>query len=106
MNIISLFLQVGILWFLITLFTRSTNSSQTLIETWIVVIGMLIIGGLTRFFLSGILGPFTIVIEAAALYFLVGKVCGASRKATLKICGWYFGLSLLTGLFFALLSAW
>ena len=43
MNIIGTFISVGILWFLITLFTRSTNSTHTLNETWIVVIGMLFV---------------------------------------------------------------
>ena len=104
MQIIGLFLQVGILWFLITLFSRSTNSSQTLTETWIVVIGMLVVGVLTRWFLSGFLGPFTVIIDIAALYLLVDKVCGTSRKVTIKICGWYFGVSFLMALFFAVIS--
>lgn len=105
MPIIGLILQVGILWFLITLFSRSTNSSQALTETWIVVIGMLIVGILTRLFLSGRLGPFTAIIDIAALYWLVDKVCGTSRKVTFKICGWYFGISFLISLFFAVLSS-
>jgi hypothetical protein len=104
MNVIGIFLQVGILWFLITLFTRSTSSSQSLNETWIVVIGMLIVSFLSRLLLGGILGPFTAIIEVAALYLLVDKVCGTSRKVTIKICAWYLGISFLFGLFFAMLS--
>ncbi|HEY1121685.1 MAG TPA: hypothetical protein VGE67_08800, partial [Haloferula sp.] len=67
MNVFGTFLQVGILWFLITLFTRSTSSSQSLTETWIVVIGMLIVSFLTRLLLGAILGPFTLLINIAAL---------------------------------------
>lgn len=104
MNVIGIFLQVGILWFLITLFTRSTSSSESLNETWIVVFGMLIVSFLTRLLLGGILGPFTVVINIAALYLLVDKVCGTSRKVTVRICAWYFGISFLIGLFFAMIS--
>ncbi|BCX47502.1 hypothetical protein HAHE_14100 [Haloferula helveola] len=104
MHIISTFLSVGILWFLITLFTRSTNASQSLTETWIVIIGMLIVGFISRLLLSGVLGPFTVIIDIAALYLLVDKVCGASRGVTIRICAWYFGLSFLISIFFAMLS--
>jgi hypothetical protein len=105
MQVIGLFLQVGILWFLITLFTQSTNANQSLNETWIVVFGMLIVGFVSRLFLSAFLGPFTVLVDVAALYLLVDKVCGTNRKTTIRICVWYFGISFLIGLFFALLSA-
>lgn len=95
MGLFGLFLQVGILWFLITLFTGSTNSDQSLRETWIVVIGMLIVGLLTRFLLPGVLGFASVLINVVALYVLVDKVCGASRKATIRICVWYFGITFL-----------
>jgi hypothetical protein len=104
MQVIGLFLQVGILWFLITLLTRSTNANQSLNETWIVIFGMLIVGFVSRLFLSAFLGPFTVLVDVAALYLLVDKVCGTSRKTTIRICAWYFGISFLIGLFFALLS--
>ncbi|MCW1883658.1 hypothetical protein OKA04_02890 [Luteolibacter flavescens] len=106
MNVIGLFLQVGILWFLITLFTGSTSSSRSLTETWIVVIGMLIVSFLVRLLLGGILGPFTFVIEIAALYLLVDKVCGTRRNVTIRICAWYLGISFLFSLFFAMISRW
>lgn len=105
MNIIGTFISVGLLWFLITLFTRSTNSSQTLTETWIVVIGMLFVSFLSNLLLGGILGPFTAIVNIAALYFLVDKICGASQKVTIKICVWYLILSFLISLFFAFLSS-
>jgi hypothetical protein len=76
-----LFFQVGILWFLITLFTGSTDSSRSLRETWIVIIGMLIVGLLARFMLAALLGDLEILIDIvallidiAALYVLVDKV--------------------------------
>lgn len=105
MGIFSLFIQVGILWFLITLFTGSRNSSQSLRETWIVIIGMMIIGILSRLLLGGILGPLLILVDIVTLYFLVDKVCEESQKTTIKICAWYFGLSLLIGLAFSVLAS-
>ena len=103
MNIIGTFISVGILWFLITLFTRSTNSTHTLNETWIVVIGMLFVNFLSDLLLGGFIGPFTAIVDIAALYFLVDKVCGTSQKITIKICAWYLGLSILVGVFFSVL---
>lgn len=105
MYVFGTFLSVGILWFLITLFTRSTSSSRSQTEAWIVVIGMLIVGILTRLLLGRILGPFTVVINIVALYLLVDKICGASQKVTLRICVWYFGLTFLINLFFAWISS-
>jgi len=108
MGLFGLFFQVGILWFLITLFSGSTNSDQSLRETWIVVIGMLIVGLLTRFLLPDLLSFAAILIDIVALYFLVDKVCGTSRKATIRICAWYLGISFMIGLVsfgFKLLSA-
>ncbi len=97
-------MSVAILWFLITLFTRSTNSSQTLTETWIVMIGMLMVSLLTKFLLGGVLGIFTLVLNVVALYFLVDKVCGASRAATIRICAWYFGLTFIINFFLNMMS--
>lgn len=95
MNAFGTFLSVGVLWFLITIFTRSTDSSQSLRETWIVVIGMLIVSFLSRLLLPEVLGPFTVVINIAVLYLLIDKVCGTSRRTTIKICAWYFGILFL-----------
>jgi hypothetical protein len=67
MNVIGIFLQVGILWLLITLFTSSTDSSQSLRETWIVVFGMMIVGILTRLLFGGTIGPFTTIIDMVVL---------------------------------------
>ena len=104
MHIFGTFLSVGILWFLITLFTNSNNSSHSLTQTWIVVIGMLIVGFLSKLLLAGFLGPFTVIVDIAALYLLVDKVCETNRKVTIKICAWYLGLSFVIALFFTLLS--
>lgn len=104
MSIIGTFLSVGILWFLITFFSRSTSSTQSLTETWIVVIGMMIVNLLCRWLLGGILGPFTLIVSIVALYFLIDKVCGTPRNITIRICLWYFGLSFLINVFFSLIS--
>ena len=100
MNIFGTFISVAVLWFLITLFTRSTSSSRNLNEAWIVVIGMLIVRFVLRHLLGGVLGLFTIVLEIGALYLLVDKICGTSRATTIRICVWYFVVSFLINLFF------
>lgn len=105
MHAIGLFLQTGILWLLITLFTRSTDSQQTLNETRIVIFAMLAVGFVTKFLLRPYLGPFSLLVDVAALYWLVDKVCGNSRNITFKICLWYFLISILFALFFAVMSA-
>ena len=104
MGIIELFFQVGILWLLITIFTNSVDSSRSLRETWIVIIGMMLFGLISRWFLADLLGVFTGLLDLVALYFLIDKVCGQSRKVTLKICGWYLGISILIGLFSFLIN--
>lgn len=98
MGLFGLFLQVGILWFLITFYSRSTNSKSTLRETWIVVLGMLSIGFIARLTLSSVLGGFVEIIPIIALYFLVDKVCELSRSATIKICVCYIVISVLIGI--------
>jgi hypothetical protein len=105
MILIDVLIPAAILWFLITLFTRSRNSSRTLTETGIVVIGMLMVGLLTRWFLSDFIGLLTSAVNVVALYFLVDKVCGTSRAITIRICVWYFVISFFIGLFFRLMAS-
>jgi len=105
MFITSLIIPAAILWFLITFFTRSTNASQTQTEALIVVSGMLVVRLVTRFFLAGFLGIFVVVVNIVVLYVLVDKVCGTSRAVTIRICAWYFGISILINLFFVLLAS-
>jgi|AntAceMinimDraft_12_1070368.scaffolds.fasta_scaffold02818_2 hypothetical protein len=104
MFIFSLFLQVGILWFLITLYSNSTNSSTSLRETWIVVLGVATIGIVARFLLGGILGPFVGIINLIALYVLVDKVCGLPQRNTIKICAWYVLVSILVNIVSSILA--
>jgi len=103
MTIFSIFISLALLWFLVTLFTRSTNSSQTLTESWIIVIGMLIVNLLSKLFLYHFLGIFTLVVNIIALYFLVDKICGTPKSITIRICAWYFGLTFVMNLFFNLI---
>lgn len=96
MQVIKIFLEVGVLWFLIALFTRSTDSNRSLREAVIVVFGMLFVRAATLLLqLRGSLPPLALIIEIAALYLLVDKVCGCSLKTTVKICGWYIGASIV-----------
>ena len=66
---------------------------------------MLIVSLLSKLLLGGIVGPFTVIINILALYLLIDKVCGTSRKTTIKICAWYFGISFLIGLLSLLLAS-
>jgi hypothetical protein len=123
MYLFDLFLRVGILWFLITLFSRQTNASTSLTETWIVIAASLFVGILTRIGVVALLlyaapsnlgvgalvrylllGPLPVIIHIIVLYFLIDKVCGTTRKTTIKICGWYLGISILLGLVSLLLT--
>ncbi len=98
MVFIGLYLRVGILWFLVMQFTGSANSAQSLRKTCIVVLGMMIVSFLTPWLLGGIIGTFTAIIDIAILYVLIDRVCGTTRKTTLKICGCYLGVLLLIGI--------
>lgn len=102
MQVIKIFLHVGVLWFLIAFFTRSNDSKQSLREASIVVFGIFFVRLATILLqLRGSLSPLALVIEIAALYLLVDKVCGCSLRTTVKICGWYIGISIL----FAVISS-
>lgn len=103
MFIAGTFISVALLWLLITFFTRATDPSESLTETWIVIIGMQIVRFFSRLLLGGVIGPFVVLIELAALYLLVDRVCEIGRPRTLRICLWYVGLSFLMNLIFVIL---
>ena len=100
----SLVAHGALIWLLITLFSRSTNSNQTLRETWIVVIGMSAVRLVTFFLFGGFLGLLTFVIDVVVLYFLVDKVCELNRRVTIKICVWYTIIVFLIGVVSIILS--
>lgn len=104
MYIFSFFIQVGVLWFLITLYSGSHNSSASLRETWIVIIGVAIVSMLSRMLLGGVIGPLAGLVSLAALYVLVDKVCGLSRRNTIKICVWYLAVMILVRIVGSVLS--
>lgn len=96
------FVSLGILWFLITLFTDSIDSEASFREAWIVYFGVAIVGIPCRLILADGLEPLAAVGETAALYFLVGKVCETDRRTTMKICGWYLlGTLVVSGISYA-----
>lgn len=105
MDTFAALISVTILWFLITLFTRSTNSSQTLTESWIVVIGMLIANLLIKLLLGGLPVLIGRILSVIILYFMVDKICGTSKQTTMRICIWYFVISALISLFFRMLAS-
>ncbi|MBL9177730.1 MAG: hypothetical protein JNM65_06685 [Verrucomicrobiaceae bacterium] len=89
MTSIGTFLDLGILWFLIVLFTGSIDADQSYRETWIVIFGVMIVGLVFRSLLGDPLRPLATPFQVVTLYFLVEWSCGTDRKTTLKICGWY-----------------
>jgi hypothetical protein len=93
MNIIGTGIDLGILWLLIVLFTRSTDSEQSYREAFIVVFGVMIVGMVSSFFLGE---WFAIIPTLVALYYLVDWACGDERRVTIKICGWYLVASIAT----------
>ena len=100
----SLVAHGALIWLLITLFSRSTNSTQTLRETWIVVIGMSAVRLVTFLLFGSFLGLLTFVIDVVVLYFLVDKVCELNRRVTIKICVWYTIIVFLIGVVSIILS--
>ena len=97
MTSVGTFLDLGILWSLIVLFTGSIDEEQSYRETWIVIFGVMIVGIVFRSVLSESLRPLATPFQLVALYYLVDWSCGTDRKTTLKICGWYLVASLATG---------
>lgn len=95
MTSVGTFLDLGILWFLIVLFTGSMEAVQSCRETWIVIFGVMIAGIVFRSLLGDSLRPLATPFQLVALYCLVGWSCGADRRTTLKICGWYLVASVV-----------
>jgi len=109
MWIIGFLIELGILWFIITLFTRSLDSQDSFRDTLVVLFGMIIVRlvlGVLPGFLqvdSPLTFPVIYAISLVALYFLVRWSCDTERKTTLKICGWYIVASLIKNSVFSYL---
>lgn len=104
MTAIVTFLDLGILWFLIVLFTGSIDANQSYRETWIVIFGVMVVGLVFRSFLGDALRLLATPFQLVALYYLVGWSCGTGRRTTLKICGWYLVVSVAMGTAFYFLT--
>jgi hypothetical protein len=98
MSIVDTIFDLGILWFLIVLFTDSIDEDQSYREAFIVIFGVMIVGLISRLFLDPSLRWLATPIQLGALYFLVEWSCGTDRKTTLKICGWYLIASVAMGM--------
>ena len=91
MDAIGTLLDLGLLWFLVVLFTDSTDADQSYREAWIVIIGVMAVG----LVFAAVVGDWLAsLFQVIALYFLVGWSCGTDRRTTLKICGWYLAVTL------------
>jgi hypothetical protein len=101
---IGILLDLGILWFLIVLFTGSIDADQSYRETWIVIFGVMIVGLVFRELLGDSLRPLATPFQLVALYYLVDWSCGTDRRTTLKICGWYLVGSVVMSMAFYLLT--
>lgn len=97
--------QAGLLWFVITLFTKQTNNSHSRNEMTIILIGFIAAALLTDLVLGPILGIFTVAINVVVLYILIDKVCGTSKKITMKICAWYAGITITVRIVITLVAA-
>ena len=93
---LGILINLGVLWFLITFFTGSTNSDQSLRETIIVIFGVGIVQMVCGLALPGGFELLSIPVSLGALYFLVGWSCETDRRTTIKICAWYMLVALLT----------
>jgi hypothetical protein len=86
---IGTFLDIGILWLLIVLFTDAIDAEGSYRETWIVIIGVKAVGLASSLLLAVSMRQLVIPFQLVALYFLLDWSCGTDRRTTLKICGWY-----------------
>ncbi len=97
---------MGILWFLIALFTESSNSEQSRREAGMIAVGAMLAGLLTHLLVGKALWPLTVVTQLGTLYFLVRKVCDTEPLTALKICGWYVIVCILAFLASYFLLRW
>jgi hypothetical protein len=97
-------LDIGILWFLIVLFTGSIDADQSYRKTCIVIFGVMIVGLVFRSLLGDSLQPVATPLQLVALFYLVDWSCGTDRRTTLKICGWYLVASVAISVGFYFLS--
>ncbi|MDB4504292.1 hypothetical protein N9065_00690 [Akkermansiaceae bacterium] len=71
----------------------------------IILIGFIAAALLTDLVLGPILGIFTVAISVVVLYILIDKVCGTSKKITMKICVWYAGITITVRIVITLVAA-
>ena len=84
-----IFLNLGVLWVIVILFTESTDAERSYLEVWVVIFGVLLAGLFATFLLPSGFEVLGVVAQAIALFFLVEWSCGTDRRATWKICGTY-----------------
>jgi|GEM_PF-3193010 len=49
---------------------------------------------------------FSLVFQAGLLWFLIDKVCGTAQKTTVKICAWYFGITIGLQMIGTVIAGW
>ncbi len=92
----------GVLWFLISYFTRGTEGGAK--KAFGIILIVMMCNFVLAFTLTPIIGGFSSLISIAVLYFSVEWICDTSRRNTLWITGCYFVIMLIIGVVSAILS--
>lgn len=86
-------IELCLLWLLIVIFTKSTNSGRSRYQAGIVAFGTIIPALVLALLLIPYYGkqtmPFIRLFQVFILYFLIRKTCYLSRSAALHLCTWF-----------------
>lgn len=89
MMALNIWIELGLLWWLITYFTGSLDAGESYREAWIVIFGVMLVSLVANAALGEAGGIFALPLKVLALYYLIGWACDTDRKTTRRICGWY-----------------
>jgi len=101
-------LEGCLLWLLIVIFTKSTNSQRSEDQAGIVMFGTIIPAAVLALLIIPSFGkqtiPFIRLFQIFLLYFLLRKTCYLSRGAALHLCTWFIALVIVGGYIWEYLS--
>ena len=100
--ILNFIISAGVLWFLISYFTKGTEGGERKAMTICLIV--MACNMVMSFTLRPIIGGFTLLITLAVLFFSIEWICDTSRRNTWWIMGCYLVIMLLIGLVSTLLN--
>ncbi|MCP5535184.1 MAG: hypothetical protein H7A51_02995 [Akkermansiaceae bacterium] len=101
--ILNFVISAGVLWFLISYFTRGDEGGERKAITICMIV--MTCNLVMSFTLRPLIGGFTLLVSLAVLFFSIEWICDTSRRNTWWITVCYLVIMLLIGLVSALLTA-